>query len=340
MYQQERQQLREDHDIRLLRQGLTQLKRDGLYGRFEKAMGSRAIKEIGKLLDGQPSSVSQRHVLEVMSSLTSTSTAGSASRSTVSTASPAATAPLPVPLSDYALGAEDEAICASHVLSQISSNHRPSPVCTDHSLSSPSASSASSASCPTTSRSSNSPASSTATATTASSSSSSSTTTLATSATAATLATASAAAHCQPLFTKDRYVDHDWVASMTRDFRPAGSSKMTRQELRWDNDLYTPYWVSGVGKSKQGLCRLCLSESWHKIKISAYWYHLNFHHGISSTTGRPFKNPLQERYNWHTRLREGLCHKCKSWVPLDSARQTLVKNMHLIKYLGHSKRTE
>ncbi|KAL7750581.1 hypothetical protein RI367_003922 [Sorochytrium milnesiophthora] len=242
-----------------------------------------------------------------------------------STSSPAASTPLPVPLSDYALGAEDEAICASHVLSQISSNHRPSPVCTDHSLSSPSASSAS---CPTTSRSSNSPASSTATATTASStssSSSSSTTTLATSATAATLATASAAAHCQPLFTKDRYVDHDWVASMTRDFRPAGGSKMTRQELRWDNDLYTPYWVSGVGKSKQGLCRLCLSESWHKIKISAYWYHLNFHHGISSTTGRPFKNPLQERYNWHTRLREGLCHKCKSWVPLDSARQTLVK---------------
>ena len=53
-------------------------------------------------------------------------------------------------------------------------------------------------------------------------------------------------------------------------------------------DMYTPVRTRGKGKEKEGLCSLCKEPSWFKIKISQYWYHLNFIHGISSATGYIF----------------------------------------------------
>ncbi|KAJ3359123.1 hypothetical protein GGF32_009644 [Allomyces javanicus] len=126
-------------------------------------------------------------------------------------------------------------------------------------------------------------------------------------------------------------------SSATRAARPAG---LTYQELRFPNDLYTPNWTRGIGHAKEGLCRLCPPESgeaWFKIKVSAYWYHLNYHHGVSQTSGRPFDAPLQERFDSQARIREGLCHKCRAWIPLDSPRHTPV-NVPQIYWWKHAQK--
>ncbi|KNE70616.1 hypothetical protein AMAG_15373 [Allomyces macrogynus ATCC 38327] len=126
-------------------------------------------------------------------------------------------------------------------------------------------------------------------------------------------------------------------SSATPAARPAG---LTFQELRFPNDLYTPNWTRGVGHGKEGLCRLCPPESgeaWFKIKVSAYWYHLNYHHGVSQTSGRPFDAPVQERFDSTARIREGLCHKCHTWIPLDSPRHTPV-NVPQIYWWKHAQK--
>ncbi|CAG8594204.1 9136_t:CDS:10 [Funneliformis mosseae] len=94
----------------------------------------------------------------------------------------------------------------------------------------------------------------------------------------------------------------------------------TRQPARFDGDMYTPRWVRGVGKSKEGLCPHCEPVRWLKTKISAYWYHLNYQHGISSITGRPFTQPTSERVNKKTGMKEALCHKCNKWILNQSPR--------------------
>ncbi|CAG8555725.1 12796_t:CDS:10 [Ambispora gerdemannii] len=94
----------------------------------------------------------------------------------------------------------------------------------------------------------------------------------------------------------------------------------TRQPARFEGDMYTPRWVRGVGKSKEGLCPHCNPPRWLKTKISAYWYHLNYQHGISSITGRPFAAPLQERENKKSGMKEALCHNCNKWILNQSPR--------------------
>lgn len=120
-------------------------------------------------------------------------------------------------------------------------------------------------------------------------------------------------------------------------FQPTQHPHLVRQHPRFEGDLYGPLWTRGIGKLKEGLCRLCPPESWFKIKISAYWYHLNFHHGISQTTGKQFLPPEKERYNAEKRLREGLCHQCLQWVPLDSVRHTPV-NVPRIYWWKHAQK--
>ena len=56
-------------------------------------------------------------------------------------------------------------------------------------------------------------------------------------------------------------------------------------------DLYSPTVVRGGGYLKEGLCPLCSTPTWFKIKQSAYWYHMNFTHGISAMTGLPYEMP-------------------------------------------------
>ncbi|RKP22805.1 hypothetical protein SYNPS1DRAFT_9804, partial [Syncephalis pseudoplumigaleata] len=90
------------------------------------------------------------------------------------------------------------------------------------------------------------------------------------------------------------------------------------ERLASQQDVYTPRRIEGVGRAKQGQCPICYDEAkpaWFCLKTSAYWYHMNFFHGISSVTRRPYANPLYD----------GLCHQCRKWIPMDSVRHTAVK---------------
>ena len=100
------------------------------------------------------------------------------------------------------------------------------------------------------------------------------------------------------------------------------------QSLKSENDLYTPKWVRNKGSKKEGLCELCKPSKWLKLKDSAFWYHKQFYHGISSSNGAPFRSPINIQTVWvgdkissstsimvHL-ITEGLCHHCNSWVPL------------------------
>ncbi|PIA19348.1 hypothetical protein COEREDRAFT_37817 [Coemansia reversa NRRL 1564] len=56
-------------------------------------------------------------------------------------------------------------------------------------------------------------------------------------------------------------------------------------------------------------------------------YHLNYFHGVSSLTGRPFPEPLEIRNVGSAAgrsRRQGLCGICKTWVYMDSSRKVCI----------------
>ncbi|KAJ3113449.1 hypothetical protein HDU96_003389 [Phlyctochytrium bullatum] len=76
----------------------------------------------------------------------------------------------------------------------------------------------------------------------------------------------------------------------------ADEDKARQQNLRFDGDLYTPRWVRLSGAHKEGLCELCPAPGkWLQLKNSAFWYHKQFLHGISSVSGVPFTAPMELR---------------------------------------------
>ncbi|KAJ2325287.1 hypothetical protein GGH92_010487, partial [Coemansia sp. RSA 2673] len=93
-----------------------------------------------------------------------------------------------------------------------------------------------------------------------------------------------------------------------------------RQKLRFSDDLYTPMWVRNKGQQKEGFCDTCEPGKWLQLKNSAFWYHKQFYHGISSVSGRPFVRPLQVRH-FDADIIEGLCHQCRQWVPVANAKR-------------------
>ncbi|KAJ2705144.1 hypothetical protein FB645_002718 [Coemansia sp. IMI 203386] len=93
-----------------------------------------------------------------------------------------------------------------------------------------------------------------------------------------------------------------------------------RQKLRFGGDLYTPMWVRNNGQQKEGFCDTCAPGKWLQLKNSAFWYHKQFAHGISSVSGRPFVRPLQVRH-YDPDIIEGLCHQCQQWVPIANAKR-------------------
>lgn len=77
---------------------------------------------------------------------------------------------------------------------------------------------------------------------------------------------------------------------------PHPGSLPREQPRRWAEDGYTPLWVRKDGKLKEGWCALCPGAGkWLCLKNSEYWYHRQFHHGISSVSGRPFLPPYEVR---------------------------------------------
>ncbi|KAI0653118.1 hypothetical protein C8Q70DRAFT_1038514 [Cubamyces menziesii] len=107
-------------------------------------------------------------------------------------------------------------------------------------------------------------------------------------------------------------------------------------------DLYTPRFVKGRGTSKVGLCPICHEsverggegkKLWLSMKFSAFNYHMQYAHGISPATGRPFSPPLAFRIVPRpnagrlekTQMIEGKCHKCKKWVAVEGIKDVPTK---------------
>ncbi|PVV05171.1 hypothetical protein BB560_000315 [Smittium megazygosporum] len=67
--------------------------------------------------------------------------------------------------------------------------------------------------------------------------------------------------------------------------------KPRRQNVTSDNDKYTPLWIRYSGPKREGMCRYCLPYKWLQLKNSAYRYHMQSFHGISSQTKQFFNPP-------------------------------------------------
>ncbi|KAI9319713.1 hypothetical protein BX666DRAFT_1915476 [Dichotomocladium elegans] len=93
-----------------------------------------------------------------------------------------------------------------------------------------------------------------------------------------------------------------------------------RQKLRYPGDKYTPKWVRYNGQAKEGLCDTCQPGKWLQLKNSAFWYHKQFFHGISSVSGQEFMQPLETRWIDQD-LVEGLCHQCCQWVSVSNVKR-------------------
>lgn len=94
-----------------------------------------------------------------------------------------------------------------------------------------------------------------------------------------------------------------------------------RQKTRCEQDKYTPKWVRYTGQLKEGYCDTCQPRGkWLQLKNSAYWYHKQFFHGISSVSGKEFQGPVQQRPGEHDTT-EGLCHQCKMFVPICNSKR-------------------
>ncbi|KAI0631589.1 hypothetical protein C8Q77DRAFT_1127766 [Trametes polyzona] len=107
-------------------------------------------------------------------------------------------------------------------------------------------------------------------------------------------------------------------------------------------DLYTPRFVKGRGTSKVGLCPICHEsverggegkKLWLSMKFSAFNYHMQYAHGISPATGRPFSPPVAFRVSDRpnagklekTQIMEGKCHKCRKWVAVEGIKDVPTK---------------
>ncbi|GAA5977203.1 hypothetical protein JCM11641_003875 [Rhodosporidiobolus odoratus] len=86
------------------------------------------------------------------------------------------------------------------------------------------------------------------------------------------------------------------------------------QKLRFEEDQYTPKYVRFEKKDKEGWCALCPGDGkWLQLKNSAYWYHRQFIHGVSSSSGHYFLPPLELRTENEFGRVSGLCHSCAEW---------------------------
>ncbi|GAA6041418.1 hypothetical protein JCM8097_005241 [Rhodosporidiobolus ruineniae] len=92
------------------------------------------------------------------------------------------------------------------------------------------------------------------------------------------------------------------------------------QKLRFEEDQYTPKWVRFEKTNKEGWCALCPGGGkWLQLKNSAFWYHRQFIHGVSSSSGHYFLPPLELRQEGDNGRVLGLCHSCAEWHPYQSS---------------------
>lgn len=114
-------------------------------------------------------------------------------------------------------------------------------------------------------------------------------------------------------------------APPAKDMNPEDANLIPHeQELRFENDLYTPRWVRGHGNKREGWCGICKPGRWLVLKNSAFWYDKSFTHGVSAATGRAFEPPQATRRmegSMNADIWEGLCGSCGEWIPLVSSKK-------------------
>ena len=71
--------------------------------------------------------------------------------------------------------------------------------------------------------------------------------------------------------------------------------EVRHQKVRFEGDIYTPKLVRYSGNAKEGFCDQCHPGRWLQLKNSAYWYHKQFFHGVSSVSGKLFETPLSTK---------------------------------------------
>ncbi|RGB30763.1 hypothetical protein C1646_607336, partial [Rhizophagus diaphanus] len=98
-------------------------------------------------------------------------------------------------------------------------------------------------------------------------------------------------------------------------------AKPRNQKLKYPGDMYTPQWVRYSGHIKEGYCDNCKPGKWLQLKNSAYWYHKQFFHGISSVSGKMFVPPVETRKSDAGDYTEGLCHQCRQWVTISTTKK-------------------
>ncbi|KAJ2964198.1 hypothetical protein NQZ79_g787 [Umbelopsis isabellina] len=98
------------------------------------------------------------------------------------------------------------------------------------------------------------------------------------------------------------------------------NARPRRQRIKYPGDCYTPKWVRYSGQAKEGYCDSCQPGKWLQLKNSAYWYHKQFFHGISSVSGRQFIDPIDQRWGDQDAI-EGLCHQCRHWISICTSKR-------------------
>jgi len=94
-----------------------------------------------------------------------------------------------------------------------------------------------------------------------------------------------------------------------------------REESTFGGDLFTPGWVRGYGKTKEGWCGRCEVGHWVNIPSGDYEFHLTYLHGLPYT-GLPLPRPSAIREieaqegSW-----EAYCDICESWRTLKRTKQ-------------------
>ncbi|KAM0683586.1 hypothetical protein MDAP_001156 [Mitosporidium daphniae] len=102
------------------------------------------------------------------------------------------------------------------------------------------------------------------------------------------------------------------------------TSSIYKKTPRFSGDLYKPSFVRGSGSEREGRCELCSPPVWLNLKRSTYWYHMNFTHGISSKTGRPYPDPLYVKASplhcgaepEKKQVLEAFCRNCRGWISI------------------------
>jgi hypothetical protein len=104
-----------------------------------------------------------------------------------------------------------------------------------------------------------------------------------------------------------------------------------REDSMFGGDLFTPGWVRGYGKDKEGFCGRCEPGVWHKMEDQSYENDLTYRHGIDSS-GIPLPRPSSIRpVEGKERLWEGYCEDCQGWRTLRTTKRGCNWFRHCIK---------